>query len=444
MKSTLSVLFCVITGLSLSAAEYAWSFQAGGKKHDKARALAVGQDGSVYLTGEFSEKAKFGGKELVSSGDLDCFLAKLDRHGKLQWTHPIGGKKIERGYSVAVDTDGNSYLTGHFQSESLNIGSTTLQNRGDYDIFIAKFDASGQPVWATSAGGAAYDFGHGIALDHQGHVYVSGSLRKAGWFGDTPISETDLAGPFVAKYSTDGKLVWTRLMTGRGGGSAHEIAARDGHLYVGGYVSGKLSFARHAFGTSKGTDIFAARLDGDGNLSWKFQAGGRSDGLVSGIVADASGNCYLAGMFKATALFGTQQFTSAGGHDLYLAKLNNAGKPEWAFHAGGPKTDYGLGLAVDPAGNPIITGETTGAVRFGSKLLKPIGNRDIYTAKFQPDGKLKWIMHTGGSLNGLSYTAGSSEHGTVFAGAFSGKLKIGGKELTSSGSNDILVAQIVD
>lgn len=62
MKSTLSVLFCVITGLSLSAAEYAWSFQAGGKKHDKARALAVGQDGSTYFTGEFSEKAKFGGK----------------------------------------------------------------------------------------------------------------------------------------------------------------------------------------------------------------------------------------------------------------------------------------------------------------------------------------------------------------------------------------------
>ena len=134
-----------------------------------------------------------------------------------------------------------------------------------------------------------------------------------------------------------------------------------------------------------------------------------------------------------------------GDNDLYVAKLDAKGKPEWAYAVGGPKTDYGLGLAVDAKGSVVLTGETTGDVNFAGRELKAIGKRDIYVAKFSSTGKLNWVKQCGGTLNGLSYAAACGPDGTThFAGAFSGELKAGDKTLISAGSNDIIVGALKD
>lgn len=446
MLSRLLALACCLFVIPVNAAEYAWTFQAGGQTHDKARAMAVDSRGGIYITGEFSGAARFGDREVLAHGNMDFFLAKLSSKGKLKWVSTFGGEKIERGYSVAVDREGNSFVTGHFQSDQVKIGSTTLKNNGDYDIFIAKYDSTGSPLWATSGGGEAYDFGHGIALDRSGHLYVSGAIRTAGTFRDGEEYTPNLAGPFIAKYSVNGELIWTRLMVGRGSGSAHEIAVdQEGSIYAGGFLAGKVQLAGHDFQASKGRDIFAVKMTPAGNIVWKFQAGGQSDGLVSAIAADAKGNCYLAGMFKNVAQFGDQTFTAGGDNDFYVSKLDPKGKPLWTHKAGGEKTDYALGMALDRKGNCVITGETTGDVNLAGANLRAIGRRDIYTAKFGPAGELLWAKQAGGTLNSLGYAVGCSRDGlTSFAGAFSGEITVANRTLVSHGSNDIIVGAILD
>mgnify|MGYP002629891148 CR=1 FL=1 len=424
----------------------AWTFHAGGKAHDKIRALTVDSHGNTFITGEFSDVVDFGRTRVTCTGELDFVLAKLNPEGKLLWVATAGGSKIDRGYAVAVDSKGSCYVTGHFQSDTIAFGKTVLRNRGDYDVFVAKYDSHGKPVWAKSAGGTAYDFGHGIGVDSQDAIYVSGSIRNAGDFDGSGKTAPENTGAFVAKYSNNGGLLWNRHMTGKGSSSGHELAVDSkGNIGVGGYFSGTASLGKHSLKTLKVKDIYAAELDSNGEFKWAFQAGGGSDGLVSGMAADHAGNWLIGGMFKGTARFGKQSFTSAGDNDFFIAKLSASGKPLWAAHAGGPGIDYGLGLAVDANGNALLTGETTGAILLAGTQFKAIGKRDLYAAKFSTDGKLLWVWQAGGKLNSLSYAAGCGPKGlNVIAGAFSGDIRIGAQTLVSRGSNDIIVCGLRD
>lgn len=446
LRLSLVALCLSLTCHAAPAPKVAWSYQAGGAKHDKIRALAVDDKGSTFITGEFTEAADFGVAKVAAVGGLDFVVAKLDVRGKPVWVSTAGGDKIDRGYAVAVAKDGSVYVTGHFQSDTITFGDTTLRNRGDYDVFVVKYDTAGRPVWARSAGGKAYDFGHGIAVTPVGDVLVSGAIRAEGDFGDGLPTTPGNVGPFVACYSADGDLRWTRCMTGKGSGSGHEIAVDgNGAAFLGGYFSGTTELGGRTLKVTKGRDLFAARLNADGAVDWVFQGGSAADGLVSGIAADGHGGCYIGGMFKATARFGEQSFTSAGDNDFFLARVGADGSARWVVSAGGKGIDYGLGVASDTAGNALLTGETTGDVQLLDHSFRAIGKRDLYAAKFNPSGKLIWAWQAGGTLNGLSYTAGCGPRGlNVIAGAFSGDLNVGGKKLVSRGSNDIIVVGLQD
>ena len=443
-RSVLFVCAALIAG-GAESPTVDWVFRAGGPMHDKIRALTVDHEGNTYLTGEFSEVARFGGTRLTSKGALDIVVAKLGPDGRLDWARSIGGEKIDRGYAIGVDGDGNSYVTGHFQSETVAFGSTVLTNRGDYDVFIAQFDSEGHPMWATSAGGEGYDFGHGLGIDPNGGVVVSGMVRGQGAFGAV-ATEPGGMGPFVASYTFNGKLRWLRQMVGRGSGSGHELCLdREGNVYLGGFVAGSGRLGAHLVKTTAGRDLFVAKLNRNQQWEWVTQGGGAADGLVSGMAVDHQGNCHIAGMFKATARLGGKNYQSVGDNDFYVSQLDPEGNVTWTVHAGGPSIDYGLGLAIDQSGNALLTGETTGTVIVAGHTFRQIGRRDLYAAKFKPDGKLLWAWQAGGTLNSLSYAAGCGPRGlNVIAGAFSGEFRVDGKSLVSHGSNDIIVVGLRD
>ena len=153
-----------------------WVKQEGGSKHDKIRGITVDAKGNCYVTGEFTDEAVFADRKVTSLGNMDFVLAKYSPTGKLLWLQTAGGSEIDRGYSVSVDAKGSSYVTGHFQSPTFRIGDQTFTNHGDYDYFVAKFDADGKFQWARSGGGTGYDYGHGIAVTPQGDAYVTGSF----------------------------------------------------------------------------------------------------------------------------------------------------------------------------------------------------------------------------------------------------------------------------
>ena len=106
--------------------------------------------------------------------------------GDLAWAKRAGGSSIDTGRGIAVDASGNSYVTGSFRGSATfgpgETNATTLTSAGIFDIFVAKYDASGDLVWATRAGGTGTDVGNGIALDDAGNSFKCHGFFR--WFGD--------------------------------------------------------------------------------------------------------------------------------------------------------------------------------------------------------------------------------------------------------------------
>ncbi len=134
-----------------SNGNWLWAKQAGGTSEEWGIGVAVDSNGNSYVTGFYQESATFGTITLTSSGGNDIFVAKLDSNGNWLWAKQAGGTSYDEGVSIAVDTNGNSYVTGDF-SGSATFGTTTLTSSGEGDIFVAKMDISGNWLWAQQAG----------------------------------------------------------------------------------------------------------------------------------------------------------------------------------------------------------------------------------------------------------------------------------------------------
>ena len=132
---------------------------AEGTYYDYGRSIAVDANGNSYVTGYFySSTITFGLTTLTNSGVYsDIFVVKYDSSGNVVWAKNTGGTNEDKGYGIAVDAIGNSYVTGWFSSSTITFGSTTLTNSGSDDIFVVKYDSSGNVMRAKSAGGTSND-----------------------------------------------------------------------------------------------------------------------------------------------------------------------------------------------------------------------------------------------------------------------------------------------
>ncbi|MDI3503422.1 MAG: hypothetical protein PWP64_358 [Candidatus Cloacimonadota bacterium] len=449
MKALKISMLCLITlflGFNLSAqnTDWLWVTQAGGSSGESGTGIAVDESGNSYVTGYFGESASFGSTTLTSSGYEDIFIAKMDSNGNWLWAKQAGGGSTDRGYGIAVDESGNSYVTGYFQG-SASFGSTTLASTssGYYDIFIAKMDSSGNWLWAKRAGGANGDKGYGIAVDESGNSYVTGYFQGSASFGTTTLTSSGGNDIFIAKMDSSGNWLWAK----RAGGSSHDsgrgIAVDEsGNSYVTGSFEGSASFGSTTLTSSGSSDIIIAKMDSSGNWLWAKRAGGSSDDYGYDIAVDESGNSYVTGYFWNSASFGSTTLTSSGLSDIFIAKLDSTGNWLWAKRAGGSSTDRGYGIAVDESGNSYVTGYFWGSASFGSTTLTSSRYSDIFIAKMDSSGNWLWANQAGGSNSDYGQGIAVDESGYSYVtGYFEGSASFGSTTLTSSGQTDIFIAK---
>jgi hypothetical protein len=141
---------------------------------------------------------------LAGSGqsNLDIFLAKYDASGDVIWAHSAGSTGDDRGMDVSVDAAGNAYLAGYVHGNA-DFSGTPLPSIGNADIIVAKYAPDGTFQWVQQAGGNSVDHANGIAVDGTGNCYVTGSFRFAANFGSHQINaQGSLSDFFVAKVGS--------------------------------------------------------------------------------------------------------------------------------------------------------------------------------------------------------------------------------------------------
>ena len=299
-----------------------WAKKAGGIYEDSGSSIAVDASGNSYVTGGFEGTATFGFITLLSDVYKDIFVAKLDSSGNWLWAKKAGGTGPDSGSDIAVDASGNSYVIGHF-SGFATFGSITLLSYGNNNIFISKLDGSGNWLWAKNTGSNGNDCGWSIAVDTGGNSYVTGFFSDSATFGSTTLTSSGECDIFIAKLDRRGNWLWAIKAGGTGSDIGFCIAVdASGNSYVTGGFEGAATFGSITLISNGDSDIFIAKLDSSGNWLWATKTGGTDTVVSYGIAFDASGNNYVTGFFYRTATFGPTTLTSSGSADIFVAKVH--------------------------------------------------------------------------------------------------------------------------
>jgi predicted secreted hydrolase len=348
----------------------------------------IAVDGSGNVYVTGSSYATWGSPVRAYTGG-DAFAAKLDSSGGLTWNTFLGGSGGEDdGYGIAVDGSGNVYVTG--KSDATWGSPVRAYGGSGWDAFAAKLDSTGGLTWNTFLGGSGGgDISFGIAVDGSGNVYVAGT-SYATW-GSPVRAYTSNGDVFAAKLNASGGLTWNTFL----GGSAYDygygiVVDGSGNVYVAGYSDATWGSPVRAY--TGGADAFAAKLNASGGLTWNTFLGGSGDDVGSGIVVDGSGNVCVAGSSSAT--WGSPVRVYAGGDDTFVAKLNTSGGLTWNTFLGGSGGDYGYGIAVDGSGNVYVAGYSDAT--WGSPLRAYTSGADAFAAKLDSTGGLTLNTFLGG------------------------------------------------
>jgi hypothetical protein len=402
----------------------ALALRLGSTGLDQVVDLAADPDGSVYVTGTFSGSVDFdpgaGLMVLTSLGLADIFLAKYTATGALVWADRIGGTAEDDVSSLARDGSGNLFIAGGFEGAAdfdPGPGTQFLNSLGGSDGFIAKFTSTGQLVWARRYGGTALDQVADVAVDPTGNVYAAGVFQGAADLQPAPggqiVSNGDVPDGFLLALDPSGAARWAYPIGGVDIDGATAVAVTsDGSVVVGGSFRDLADF-RSASPTLEltsagGTDAFLASYTAAGDLRWARQLTGTSDEDVQtgGLAANALGDVLVSGSFAGTTTFGPGSAgarTSLGASDWYVATFDGSGTFLSVFAVGGTGPDLAPHIALDEAGNVLVTGGFTGSVDFdpdvGTRVLTSLATtgRDAFAARYTPAGALFWANSFGES-----------------------------------------------
>ncbi|MGD9008650.1 MAG: SBBP repeat-containing protein [Desulfobacteraceae bacterium] len=394
-----------------------WVKLLGSAGYDRSNGIAVDTNGDTYITGH--TWGSLDGN--TNAGEYDIFVSKYDISGNMIWTRQLGTTKSDYGNGIAVDTNGNAYITGYTEGDL--DGNT---NAGDSDIFVSKYGTSGNRIWTRLLGTKENDYGYGIAVDTNGNAYITG-YTWGDLDGNTNAGAFDI---FVSKYDTSGNRIWTR-QTGsteydRGYGIAMDT---NGNAYITGDTEGDLDGNTNA----GGFDIFVSKYDTSGNRIWTGQPGSTEYDRGYGIAVDTNGNAYITGDTGGD-LDGN---ANAGGWDIFVSKYDTSGNKIWTRLLGTTLSDNGYGIAVDTNGNAYITGDARGNLDGNTNA----GNRDIFVSKYDTSGNRLWTSLLGTTTDDCGYgIAVDTNSNACITGFTDGDLDGN----TNAGSHDIFIWRLPD
>lgn len=444
MKQLLVLLF-LVASLTGRAQSDAWTYA----RPSGVTATAIDTEGMVYLTGSFSGSLQLGDTPLTSPTPGIClFIAKCTPNGQVLQVTKIEGAESMQVNRIAVDAEGNSYVTGSFFGIITYNGDQQTKSM-DYDVFagsnsafLLKCSASGLVSWVQqgSSGGSSASFceGRGVAVDRDGNSYFAGLVNGVNiQFGTLTFGQRRFQG-FVASYNLRGQLRWARVLAGIPpgfgtspvGGVAVDNA---GSCYITGVsirgwtVDGLTLNALPTSGPN-GT-IFLAKFNAQqGNAVWAVSIPGQGDGRAIGV--DKKGNVYIGGSFQDAATFAGRRLTSAGDADGFVASYNAQGVGRWATALGGPGYDVVNDLVVD---------QTSGKITATGAMSAQVGTSHTFLQQFGPSGHLQNLKLVGGPGTSVgNVLAIDSKDNLYLTGTFAGRCIFGSIELNATDTQGYL------
>ena len=383
-----------------------WARQSQGVSQQWVSGIALDRNGNVVIAGVFSGTLTFGAVTLTSTLGIiirqpyDGFIAKFDPQGELVFVKQISGPNTENLNGLAIDRQNSIIITGSY-SGKVHFGEIAgrypvyLTSADDStEIFVVKYLASGQIVWAKSSRNTgpnnSFPTGNAVACDEENNIYVTGGFDLVLKFGnDCAYGDPHSIDTYLLKMDPSGNPL---LIKSAGGddfdeGMALGIDLREAVIWAGIYKNKPFKVSGYNISCSGLSDIFVLKFEGSGRYDWLQKVGGPGDDRVNSIATDRNCNIFLTGGFRSRLSVGpddgtnTIQINGKDFSDVWLAKLNLNGAPVWAKSSGGKLMDEGKSIAVDANDDLVVTGLFEDLADFDYFPLVAQSSADAFVAK---------------------------------------------------------------
>jgi hypothetical protein len=387
--------------------------------------------------------------KLNAAGSALVYSTYLGGSGE-DWGYGMAVDSSGNGYVTGKTSSYDFPTANPFQS---TCGSCGASGNDMYDAFVTKLNPAGSAlVYSTYLGGSSLDYGNGIAVDSSGNTYVTGYTSSTDFPTVNPLQATNKAAlaynenntAFVAKMNPTGSaLVYSTYLGGSSSDGGYGIAAdSSGNAYVTGFTASTdfptASPLQASFGGGD-FEVFVAKLNPTGSaLVYSTYLGGSSGDEGYSIAVDSSGNAYVTGSTYSTdfptmnPLQATNKAAlSTGESTAFVTKLNwssSALSLVYSTYLGGNNVDFGYGIAVDSSGNAYVTGTTQSS---DFPTVNPLqasfggGMSDAFVAKISPAPALT-LSTNSLSFTGQNVSTTSAEQSVTLTNTGDGPLSITG------------------
>ena len=444
----------------------------GYERYGSSVKIAVDEKGNIYVTGQtdsFDFPVTYGAYDTSYNGDGDLFITKFNSAGtEIIWSMYLGGSGEDYPRGIAIDPDGNVYITGGTSSLDFptTSGAYDITYNGIRDAFIAKINSTGTDIiYSTYLGGAYGDCGEDIAVDANGNACVIGYTGSSDFpvtHGAYDVTYNGNGDAFVIKLNSTGTdLLYSTFLGGSDesfdSGKGITVDA-DGNVYVTGLThSSDFPTTPGAYDTTHNgnSDVFVTKLNPTGtDLLYSTFLGGNSLDKGCGISIDEEGNAYVAGEtsrdFPTT--YGAYDTSNNGWTDLFITKLNSTGTGLiYSTYLGGSSWDYYVAITVDVKGNVYVTGCTESfdfPTTSGAYDTTPDENGDVFIVKLNSTGTdLIYSTFLGGTYLDYGQDIAINGSGNVYIAGYTESSDFpttpGAYDTTYNGNGDVFITKIL-
>ena len=387
-----------------SIGDVLWAKSSGGNYRNEGLSITTDVNNDIIITGDYRDTVIFGIDTLTSNSniyDFNTFVVKYNSSGDVLWAksakeYSYSSVSYDSGESITTDADSNIIIIGNFAGPPIIFGNDTLNNTilgTSSDIFVVKYNSSGDVLWAKSAGGSGYDYGKGITTDTDNNILITGCFNSNRLiFGTDTLIKTTAPGSdrntFIVKYDTSGNVLWAKSSGGNSNGSSNSITTDKNNNVV---ILGYFADTTIIFGTytltnvSGNTQTYIVKYNSLGDVLWAKNPNTKGYCIGNSIATDVSNNIITTGEFKdTTIIFGTDTITNLYPNylDIFIVKYNSIGNVLWVKSIDGNREVVGNCITTDANNDIIVAGNfCSSTLSFGIDTITNAGNCDIFIAK---------------------------------------------------------------
>lgn len=430
MKKNYFWIVLLLSNIAFSQPTFNWAKSMGGTDNDRVSDVAADADGNSYVTGEFKSATFTAGSfSITKTASWDGFVTKYNASGQVQWVKGIFGSGSESPKSVDVDAGGNVYVLGTY-THTLTIGPLTLPSAQDsnIDCFLAKFDASGTPMWLKRIHSPSVEYATTVMVANDGNILITGGFQGLTFTVDDLVLNNanlvvDVGDIFLIKFDPNGNVIWGRREGGQGSDLGSAMAcATDGSIYLTGYYGSQTMTVGTQTATNGSNqlntwiwngDIYVIKYDSNGTPLWLRAYQGPLHDFANAITLDGEENVVVSGNFNNNITIGTT-LLSGTSQPMFMFKLNPAGEVQWAnkMSTGDVKSK---GMAHDAAGNILSLVDYNIASTFGGVQLPVNAEGGSFgIVKTNADGVVQWVKGEASILPQYGLSIATDPNGNIF------------------------------